>query len=94
MTDADWENVTYYVSESVLFHHKAINDMHAAASNLFKDKATLARFRLENGIDVGLDDRIVVADVLVAFYLQMRDYLLQYPTLPNRIARFDVEPFV
>jgi len=38
MTDADWDNVCYYQSDSVLFLHKATNDMRAAATNLFKNK--------------------------------------------------------
>ena len=42
--------------------------MYTAAQNLFKDKETLARYRLENEIDENLDSRIVVADVMVVFY--------------------------
>jgi hypothetical protein len=38
MTDADWANVCYYQSDSVLFIHKATNDMRAAASNISKNK--------------------------------------------------------
>lgn len=38
IADADWANVSYYQSESVLFLHEASNDMRAAASNIFKNK--------------------------------------------------------
>ncbi len=93
MTDADWANVCYYQSYSVLFLHKATNDMRAAASNLFKNKQALLAYRLKKGIADEVDDRIVVADVLVEFFKQMIAYLNQFPNQADRMSRYVLLPY-
>jgi hypothetical protein len=94
MTDADWDNVCFYKPDSVLFLHKAANDMRAAATNLFKNKEVFRSYRLEKGIAEDVDDRIVVADVVVEFFRQMIDYLMNFPTQEDRLARYDTDPFI
>ena len=75
MTVADWNNVCYYQPDSVLFLHKATNDMRTAAFNLFKNKKVFRAYRLKKEIAADVDDRIVVADVVVEFFRQMVAYL-------------------
>jgi hypothetical protein len=94
MTDADWANVCYYQSDSLLFLHKATNDMRAAASNLFKNKDVFLAYRLKKEIAEDVDDRIVVADVVVEFFRQMNQYLMAYPTQEDRMSRYDIDPFI
>ncbi len=94
MTDADSDNVCYYQSDSVLFIHKATNDMRAAAANLFKNKGIFRSYRLKKNIYDDVDDRIVGADVVVEFFQQMIDYLMNFPTQEDRLARYDTDPFI
>jgi hypothetical protein len=94
MTYADWGNVCYYQADSVLFLHKATNDMRTAATNLFKNKEVFRAYRLEKQIADDVDDRIVVADVVVEFFQQMVDYLRNFPTQQDRMSRYDVDPFI
>jgi hypothetical protein len=94
MTDADWANVCYYQSDSILFLHKATNDMRAAASNLFKNQKVFRTYRLEKQIAGDVDDRIVVADVVVEFFQQMIQYLQEFPTQQDRMARYGADPFI
>ena len=94
MTNADWANVCYYQPDSVLFLHKATNDMRTAASNLFKNKEVFRAYRLKKGIAANVDDRIVVADVVVEFFRQMVAYLIEFPTQERRMSRYDQDPFI
>jgi hypothetical protein len=94
MTDADWDNICYYQAASVLFIHKATNDMRAAAVNLFKNKEVFRSYRLEKGIAEDVDDRIVVADVVVKFFQHMIDYLMSFSTQEDRMERYDADPFI
>jgi hypothetical protein len=94
MTEADWSNVCYYQSDSVLFLHKASNDMRTAASNLFKNKEFFQTYRLKKNIAEDVDDRIVVADVVVEFFKQMVDYLEEFPTQELRMSQYDADPFI
>lgn len=94
MTDADWANVCYYQADSVLFLHKASNDMRTAASNLFKNKQVFRAYRLKKQVADDVDDRIVVADVVVEFFRQMIQYLMAYPTQEDRMSRYDIDPFI
>jgi hypothetical protein len=94
MTEADWANICYYQADSVLFLHKATNDMRAAATNLFTNNEVLRAYRLEKGIAEDVDDRIVVADVVLEFFQQMVDYLRNFPTQENRMSRYEVDPFI
>ncbi len=94
MTDADWANVCYYQSDSVLFLHRANNDMRTAASNLFQNKEVFRAYRLNKNIDEEVDNRIVVADVVVEFFKQTIEYLQEFPTQLDRMARYDADPFI
>jgi hypothetical protein len=94
MTDVDWDNVCNYQADSVLFLHKATNDMRAAAKNLFKNKQVLQAYRLKNNIADDVDDRIVVADVVVEFFKQMIAYLEEFPTQMHRMSQYDADPFI
>jgi hypothetical protein len=94
MTEADWANVCYYQPDSVLFLHKATNDMRTAASNLFKNKQVLQAYRLKNNIADNVDSRIVVADVVVDFFKQMIKYLEEFSTQEHRMSRYDADPFI
>lgn len=94
MTEDDWSNVCYYQPDSVLFLHKATNDMRTAASNLFKNKDVFRAYRLKKGIAADVDDRIVVADVVVEFFRQMVAYLEEYPSQADRMSRYDLDPFI
>ena len=89
MTDEDWANVCYYQSDSVLFLHKATNDMRAAASNIFKNKEVFRAYRLKKGIADDVDDRIVV----VEFFKQMIAYLNEFPNQADRMSHYDPDPF-
>jgi hypothetical protein len=93
-TEADWANVCYYQPDSVLFLHKATNDMRTAASNLFRNKQVLQSYRLKKNISEDLDDRIVVADVVVDFFKQMIKYLEEFPTQIHRMSQYDADPFI
>jgi hypothetical protein len=94
MADADWANVCYYQADSVFFLHKATNDMRAAASNLFKNKQVFRAYRLKKDIADNVDDRIVVADVVVEFFEQMIAYLNEFPTQERRMSQYDEDPFI
>jgi hypothetical protein len=94
MTEADWANVCYYQPDSVLFLHKATNDMRTAASNLFKNKQVFQAYRLKNNIADNVDDRIVVVDVLVEFFKQMIKYLEEFSTQELRMSQYDADPFI
>jgi hypothetical protein len=94
MTEADWANVCYYQPDSVLFLHKASNDICAAASNLFKNKEVFRTYRLKKNIAEDVDSRIVVADVVVDFFKQMIIYLKEFPTQELRMSQYDADPFI
>jgi hypothetical protein len=93
MTDTDWANVCFYDAPSTLFLHKASNDMRAAGSNIFKNKEIFRAYRVKKGIADEVDDRIVVADVVVEFFEQMISYLNEFPNLADRMSRYDPDPF-
>jgi hypothetical protein len=88
VTDDDWLNVCYYEADSILFLHKATNDMRAAASNLFQNKEALLREEIADNVD----DRIAVADVVVKFFKQMISYLNEFPHQADRMSRYDPDP--
>lgn len=68
--------------------------MRAAASNLFKNKKVFQAYRLKKQIAEDVDDRIVVADVVVEFFREMIDYLMNFPTQEDRLARYYTDPFI
>ena len=68
--------------------------MRTAASNLFKNKEVFRAYRLKKGIAANVDDRIVVADVVVEFFRQMVAYLIEFPTQERRMSRYDQDPFI
>jgi hypothetical protein len=68
--------------------------MRTAASNLFKNKQVFQAYRLKNNISEDLDDRIVVADVVVEFFKQMVAYLEEFPTQMHMMSQYDADPFI
>jgi uncharacterized protein YjaG (DUF416 family) len=68
--------------------------MRAAASNLFKNKEVFQAYRLKKNIADDVDDRIIVADVVVDFFKQMIKYLEEFPTQVHRMSQYEADPFI
>ena len=73
------------------------NDMQYAVEiceqRLLTYPRTKCAYRLKKEIAADVDDRIVVADVVVEFFQKMIAYLEEFPTQADRMSRYDQDPF-